>query len=159
IVTNPGRASTLAATDAATPTLRHIERAAIAAATPITYHSKCLFLSLSSLFSATKCIGFINSRICTSERGSASSSLAYQTSGQESSSVQIQWPSGRSSHRFLATEKPKQELNAKQDSSLSSKRRPLVISSVGVQSKMTSYFQEYPSPSSSKTINFSKKPP
>ena len=43
IVTNSGRASTLAATDAATPTLRRIERAAIAAATPITYHSRCLF--------------------------------------------------------------------------------------------------------------------
>lgn len=40
IVTNSGRASTLAATDAATPTLRRIERAAIAAATPITYHSR-----------------------------------------------------------------------------------------------------------------------
>jgi len=41
-VTNSGRASTLAATDAATPTLRRIERAAIAAATPITYHSRFL---------------------------------------------------------------------------------------------------------------------
>lgn len=40
VVTNSGRASTLAATDAATPTLRRIERAAIAAATPITYHSR-----------------------------------------------------------------------------------------------------------------------
>lgn len=40
IVTNSGRASTIAATDAATPTLRRIERAAIAAATPITYHSR-----------------------------------------------------------------------------------------------------------------------
>lgn len=40
IVTNSGRASTLAATDAATPTLRRIERAAIAAATPITYHPR-----------------------------------------------------------------------------------------------------------------------
>lgn len=39
-MTNLGRASTLAATDAATPTLRRIERAAIAAATPITYHSR-----------------------------------------------------------------------------------------------------------------------
>ncbi|KAK7410307.1 hypothetical protein VNO78_00997 [Psophocarpus tetragonolobus] len=43
IVTNSGRASTLAATDAATPTLRRIERAAIAAATPITYHSRFFF--------------------------------------------------------------------------------------------------------------------
>lgn len=39
-MTNSGRASTLAATDAAAPTLRRIERAAIAAATPITYHSR-----------------------------------------------------------------------------------------------------------------------
>lgn len=44
-MTNSGRASTLAATDAATPTLRRIERAAIAAATPITYHSRFVFLS------------------------------------------------------------------------------------------------------------------
>lgn len=47
IVTNSGRASTLAATDAATPTLRRIERAAIAAATPITYHSRYLLSSFS----------------------------------------------------------------------------------------------------------------
>lgn len=40
VVTNSGRASTLAASDAATPTLRRIERAAIAAATPISYHSR-----------------------------------------------------------------------------------------------------------------------
>lgn len=41
IVTNSGRASSaLAASDAATTTLRRIERAAIAAATPITYHSR-----------------------------------------------------------------------------------------------------------------------
>ena len=44
IVTNSGRASTLAASDAATPTLRRIERAAIAAATPITYHPRYLDL-------------------------------------------------------------------------------------------------------------------
>lgn len=56
VVTNSGRASTLAASDAATPTLRRIERAAIAAATPISYHSrysrilaldcKCIYLLL-----------------------------------------------------------------------------------------------------------------
>lgn len=44
-MTNSGRASTFAATDAATPTLRRIERAAIAAATPITYYSTYLLLS------------------------------------------------------------------------------------------------------------------
>ena len=37
---NLGRASTLVASDAATPALRRIERAAIAAATPITYPSR-----------------------------------------------------------------------------------------------------------------------
>lgn len=45
-MTNSGRASTLAATDAAMPTLRRIERAAIAAATPITYHSRYLAISV-----------------------------------------------------------------------------------------------------------------
>ena len=45
IITNSGRASTLVATDAATPTLRRIERAAIAAATPISYHSRYLVLA------------------------------------------------------------------------------------------------------------------
>nr|GEW03039.1 carbohydrate-binding, CenC-like protein [Tanacetum cinerariifolium] len=49
IVTNPSKASTLAATDVATLTLRCIEKAAIANANPITYHSKCLFISLSLL--------------------------------------------------------------------------------------------------------------
>jgi hypothetical protein len=39
-VANLGRASTLVASDAATPALRRIERAAIAAATPITYPSR-----------------------------------------------------------------------------------------------------------------------
>lgn len=40
IVTNAGRANTVAASEAAAPTLRRIERAAIAAATPISYHSR-----------------------------------------------------------------------------------------------------------------------
>ncbi|KAL2611569.1 hypothetical protein R1flu_023261 [Riccia fluitans] len=40
IVTSAGRASTMAASEAAAPTLRRIERAAIAAATPISYHSR-----------------------------------------------------------------------------------------------------------------------
>jgi DDB1- and CUL4-associated factor 1 len=40
ILTNSGKATTLAATDAAAPALRRIERAAIAAATPISYHSR-----------------------------------------------------------------------------------------------------------------------
>lgn len=44
-MTNSGHASTLATTDAAAPTLRRIERAAIAAATPITYHSRLHYSS------------------------------------------------------------------------------------------------------------------
>ncbi|KAI3804589.1 hypothetical protein L1987_26248 [Smallanthus sonchifolius] len=167
IVTNSGRASTLAATDAATPTLRRIERAAIAAATPITYHSKELLLLIHEHLQAsglsTAAFALLKEAQLTPLQSlAAPSSLAYQTCGQENSSVQIQWPSGRAPSGFLTTEKskPHEDSNLKQDSSLSFKRRPLVISSAsGVQSKMTSYFHEQPSPSSNKINNSSKKPP
>ncbi|KAJ0802302.1 putative transcription factor WD40-like family [Helianthus annuus] len=167
IVTNSGRASTLAATDAATPTLRRIERAAIAAATPITYHSKELLLLIhehlqaSGLSTAASAL-LKEAQLTPLQSLATPSSLTYQASGQENSSVQIQWPSGRAQSGFLTAEKPKQqeEINLKQDSALSAKRRPLVISSTsGVQSKMTSYFNEHPSPSSNKVNNSSKKPP
>nr|GEW47258.1 putative reverse transcriptase domain-containing protein [Tanacetum cinerariifolium] len=62
IVMNPGKASTLAATYAATPTLRCIEKAAIANANPITYHSKCLFLSSSSLEESQSVLAIIRRR-------------------------------------------------------------------------------------------------
>ncbi|KAI3756159.1 hypothetical protein L1987_55975 [Smallanthus sonchifolius] len=167
IVTNSGRASTLAATDAATPTLRRIERAAIAAATPITYHSKELLLLIhehlqASGLSTVASALLKEAQLTPLQSLAAPSSLAYQTSGQENSSVQIQWPSGRAPSGFLTTEKPKphEDSNLKQDSTLSLKRRPLVISSAsGVQSKMTSYFHEQASPSSNKINNSSKKPP
>nr|XP_043627546.1 DDB1- and CUL4-associated factor homolog 1 [Erigeron canadensis] len=167
IVTNSGRASTLTATDAATPTLRRIERAAIAAATPITYHSKELLqlihehLQASGLTTAASAL-LKEAQLTPLQSLAAPSSLAHQTSGQESSSVQIHWPAGRSPSGFLTTEKPKpqEDCNSRQESSLSSKRRPLVISSaLGGQSKMTSYFQEHPSPSSSRVNNFPKKSP
>lgn len=49
LVTNAGRATTLVASDAAAPTLRRIERAAIAAATPITYPARySLYISAPS---------------------------------------------------------------------------------------------------------------
>ncbi|KAL8264063.1 hypothetical protein R6Q59_022193 [Mikania micrantha] len=167
IVTNSGRASTLAATDAATPTFRRIERAAIAAATPITYHSRELLLLIhehlqASGLSAAAAALLKEAQLTPLQSLAAPSSLTYQTSGQENSSVQIQWPSGRALSGFLTTEKPKpqEDSNPKQDPSLSSKRRPLVISSTsGVQSKMTSYFHEHPSPSSNKIVNSSKKLP
>ncbi|PHT32765.1 hypothetical protein CQW23_29102 [Capsicum baccatum] len=41
VVTDSGCASVVAATDAATPTLKHIERATIASATPVTYRVRC----------------------------------------------------------------------------------------------------------------------
>ncbi|KAK9077793.1 hypothetical protein SSX86_006131 [Deinandra increscens subsp. villosa] len=167
IVTNSGRASTLAATDAATPTLRRIERAAIAAATPITYHSKELLLLIhehlqaSGLSTAASAL-LKEAQLTPMQSLAAPSSLAYQTSGQENSFVQMQWPSGRAPSGFIATGKQKkqEDSNLKQDLSLSIKRRPLAISSTsGVQSKVTSYFHEHPSPSSNKITNSSKKPP
>ncbi|XP_076959228.1 DDB1- and CUL4-associated factor homolog 1-like [Bidens hawaiensis] len=166
IVTNSGRASTLAATDAATPTLRRIERAAIAAATPIAYHSKELLLLIHEHLQASGLTTAASSLLKEAQLTplpslSAPSSLTYQTSGQENSSVQIQWPSGRVPSGFLTAEKPKpqEDSNLKQDSILSTKRRPLIISASGVQSKMTSNFLEHPSPSSNKVNNSSKKPP
>ncbi|XP_071741700.1 DDB1- and CUL4-associated factor homolog 1 [Rutidosis leptorrhynchoides] len=167
IVTHSGRASTLAATDAATPTLRRIERAAIAAATPITYHSKELLLLIhqhlqaSGLSTAASAL-LKEAQLTPLQSLSAPSSIPYQTSGQDNLSVPIQWPSGRTPRGFLASEKskPQEDLNLKQDSSLSAKRRPLIISSAhGGQSKMTSYFHEHPSPSSNRINNSSKKPP
>ncbi|KAL4564995.1 hypothetical protein LXL04_029076 [Taraxacum kok-saghyz] len=137
IVTNSGRASTLAATDAATPTLRRIERAAIAAATPITYHSKELLLLIhehlqASGLSTTASQLLKEAQLTPLQSLSAPSSLAYQTSGQETPAVQIQWPSNRSSSGFLTVEKPKQLEDTTQNqnqnhSAFSSKRRPLVL--------------------------------
>ncbi|KAH9322089.1 hypothetical protein KI387_016728 [Taxus chinensis] len=107
IVTNAGRASTLAATDAAAPTLRRIERAAIAAATPITYHSKELLQLIHEHLVAS---GLTNSAATLLKEThltplpslAAPSSLSHRTSVQEASGVQFQWPSGRVSGGFLA---------------------------------------------------------
>ncbi|KAI3690306.1 hypothetical protein L2E82_48286 [Cichorium intybus] len=147
IVTNSGRASTLAATDAATPTLRRIERAAIAAATPITYHSRELLLLIhehlqASGLSTTASQLLKEAQLTPLPSLAAPSSLTYQTPGQETSSVQIQWPAGRSSCGFLTTEKPKQQEDINH-SSFSSKRRPLVLLS----------------PTTTKLTPSSKKPP
>ncbi|KAJ8539651.1 hypothetical protein K7X08_013903 [Anisodus acutangulus] len=43
--TDSGRGSTIAATDAATPTLARIKGAALAATTPVTYHARQLYFS------------------------------------------------------------------------------------------------------------------
>ncbi|OIT36019.1 PREDICTED: DDB1- and CUL4-associated factor homolog 1-like [Nicotiana attenuata] len=147
VVTNSGRASSLAATDAATPTLRRIERAAIAAATPITYHARELLLLIHEHLQAT---GLTDTATMLLQEAqltplpslAAPSSLAHQTSGQETSSVQIQWPSGRAPRGFMSV-KPKlssldEDSEQKSESILcSSKRKPLAFSSARNQSSKT----------------------
>ncbi|CAO2044344.1 unnamed protein product [Urochloa humidicola] len=99
VLTNSGKETTLAATDAAAPALRRIERAGIAAATPISYHSRELMQLihehlLGSGFTAT-------AAMLQKEAGLAPLPMtaavlpAHQVSALEASSVQQQWPSGR----------------------------------------------------------------
>ncbi|KAG0528267.1 hypothetical protein BDA96_06G303800 [Sorghum bicolor] len=99
VLTNSGKETTLAATDAAAPALRRIERAGIAAATPISYHSRELMQLihehlLGSGFTAT-------AAMLQKEAGLAPLPLtaavlpAHQVAALEASSVQQQWPSGR----------------------------------------------------------------
>lgn len=180
-MTNSGRASTLAATDAATPTLRRIERAAIAAATPITYHSRYLFISsvvwlctfiihfflLTPFFSPFDCLslnprellllmhehlqacGLSATAVTLLKEAqltplpslAAPSSLTHQTSTQEASSVQLQWPYGRATSGFL-TGKSKhtprdEDTSLKCDSAVSSsKKKSLAFSpTFGSQSR------------------------
>ncbi|KAG9440226.1 hypothetical protein H6P81_020391 [Aristolochia fimbriata] len=139
IVTNSGRASTLAATDAAAPTLRRIERAAIAAATPITYHSRELLLLIHEHLLAS---GLTNAAVALQKEArltplpsiSSSPLLLYQTSVQEMSCLPLHWPSGRVQRGFLSDAfkmAPRDENSrAKSEHSLSyAKKKPLVFSS------------------------------
>ncbi|KAG6706329.1 hypothetical protein I3842_07G218400 [Carya illinoinensis] len=146
IVTNSGRASTLAATDAATPTLRRIERAAIAAATPITYHSRELLLLIhehlqASGLGATAATLLKEAQLTPLLFLAAPSSLAHQTSAPEVPSIQLHWPSGRAPCGFL-TEKPKltaenEDTSLKCDSTVSSsKKNSLAFSPIfGIHSR------------------------
>ncbi|KAL3650987.1 hypothetical protein CASFOL_007390 [Castilleja foliolosa] len=135
VVTSSGRASTLAASDAATPTLRRIERAAIAAATPISYHSSELLLLMHEHLQASglpesAATLLREAKLTPLPSLAAPSSLAHQSSGQEPSSVHTQWPSGRAPCGFLS-DKSKVPINqedpsSKSDSSfLSAKKKPL----------------------------------
>ncbi|CAN1162552.1 DDB1- and CUL4-associated factor homolog 1 [Linum perenne] len=145
IVTNSGRASTLAATDAATPTLRRIERAAIAAATPITYHSRELLLLIhehlqaSGLATAADAL-LKDAQLTPLPSLAAPSSLAPQASIQETPFVQIEWPYGRAPSGFMSG-KPKatvrdENRNIRCDSSVSAKKKHLLFSpSFGSQSR------------------------
>ncbi|KAK7352776.1 hypothetical protein VNO80_18204 [Phaseolus coccineus] len=137
IVTNSGRASTLAATDAATPTLRRIERAAIAAATPITYHSRELLLLIHEHLQASGLPQTASMLLKEAQFTPLPSvippfSLAQQPTTQEASSTQIQWPSGRTPSGFLSN---KLKFNAKDEDavlksdSVSAKKKSLTFSS------------------------------
>ncbi|KAF7830210.1 DDB1- and CUL4-associated factor-like protein 1 [Senna tora] len=139
IVTNSGRASTLAATDAATPTLRRIERAAIAAATPITYHSRELLLLIhehlqASGLSQTASALLKEAQLTPLPSLIAPSSLAQATTAQEAPSIQLQWPSGRTPSGFMTN---KLKLTARDEDSYtrcdsaisSSKKKTLTFSS------------------------------
>ncbi|CAL9174091.1 unnamed protein product [Musa hybrid cultivar] len=136
IVTNSGRASTLAATDAAAPTLRRIERAAIAAATPITYHSRELLLLIhehlvASGLKATATLLQEEAKLTLMPSLGAPTPPLHQTNVQEVSSVQLQWPSGRASCGFLSDfiKTVSQEAGPKSDLALSSfKRKQLAFS-------------------------------
>ncbi|KAK7311841.1 hypothetical protein RJT34_10236 [Clitoria ternatea] len=137
IVTNSGRASTLAATDAATPTLRRIERAAIAAATPITYHSRELLLLIHEHLQASGLAQTASTLLKEAQLTPlpslvAPSSLAQQPITQEAASTQIQWPSGRTPSGFLTTKfkfsARDEDANLKSDS-VSAKKKSLTFSS------------------------------
>ncbi|XP_068659133.1 DDB1- and CUL4-associated factor homolog 1-like [Aristolochia californica] len=139
IVTNSGRASTLAATDAAAPTLRRIERAAIAAATPITYHSRELLLLIhehllaSGLATAAAALQK-EARLTPLPSVPGLPPLLHQASVQETSSIQLHWPSGRALRGFLSEAlkiAPRDENSrVKSDPNhFSVKKKPLVFSS------------------------------
>ncbi|XP_047966187.1 DDB1- and CUL4-associated factor homolog 1-like [Salvia hispanica] len=166
VVTNSGRASTLAASDAATPTLRRIERAAIAAATPISYHSRELLLLMHEHLQAS---GLAESAATLLKEAkltplpslAAPSSLAHQATGQEASTVQIHWPSARAACGFLS-DKSKFSLH-QEDSSfrsdsayLSSKKKTLPSSAAHSHSKVLLKPEDSPVPSS-REVNFNSE--
>uniref|UniRef100_A0A1J3HNG0 DDB1-and CUL4-associated factor-like protein 1 n=1 Tax=Noccaea caerulescens TaxID=107243 RepID=A0A1J3HNG0_NOCCA len=111
IVTNSGHATTLTASDAATPTLRRIERAAIAAATPITYDSKELLLLIHEHLQAsglgeTASLLLKEAQLAPLPLLAPPCSIAYSSTQEMATPVaQQQWPSGRANSGFF-TSKP-----------------------------------------------------
>ncbi|CDY23283.1 BnaA08g12630D [Brassica napus] len=138
IVTNSGHANTLTASDAATPTLRRIERAAIAAATPITYDSKELLLLIHEHLQASG-LGETASALLKEAQLNPlpslapPSSIAYSATQEMSAPVaQVQWPSGRASGGFFNS-KPEvcahdEDPNSKCNAALSAKKKHLASS-------------------------------
>ncbi|XVE53452.1 hypothetical protein DITRI_Ditri03aG0004200 [Diplodiscus trichospermus] len=169
VVTNSGRASTLAATDAATPTLRRIERAAIAAATPITYHSKELLLLIhehlqASGLAETAALLLKEAQLTPLPSLAAPSSLTHQVSTQDTPSIQLQWPSGRIPGGFLSSRSKiavrDEDINAKCDSTLSLKKKSLVFSpTFGLQPRNHFHSQDSQTPYVRKAMTSSKPCP
>uniref|UniRef100_A0ACD5V8R1 Uncharacterized protein n=1 Tax=Avena sativa TaxID=4498 RepID=A0ACD5V8R1_AVESA len=101
VLTNSGKETTLAATDAAAPALKRIERAGIAAATPISYHSRELMQLihehlLGSGLAATAAMLQKEADLAPLQSNAALPPVN-QAVALEPSSVQVQqqWPSGR----------------------------------------------------------------
>ncbi|KAJ4779581.1 DDB1-and CUL4-associated factor 1 [Rhynchospora pubera] len=140
ILTNSGKATTLAATDAAAPALRRIERAAIAAATPISYHSRELLQLIHEHLQASGLKSTADTLLKEADIAplpSSGSGLGpppplHQTSLKEPLPLPMQWPSSRTNCGFLhdasKSVTPDDDITLKRsDSSL--KRKPLVFSS------------------------------
>ncbi|CAB79834.1 putative protein [Arabidopsis thaliana] len=153
IVTNSGHATTLTASDAATPTLRRIERAAIAAATPITYDSKELLLLIHEHLQASglgdTASALLKEAQLTPLPSSASpSSIAYSTTQEMSTPLaQEQWPSGRANSGFF-TSKPKvcahdEDPNSRSNAALSAKKKHLASSTLEMPTPVAQ--QQWPS--------------
>ncbi|KAJ8451308.1 hypothetical protein Cgig2_014080 [Carnegiea gigantea] len=165
IVTNSGRASTLAASDAATPTLRRIERAAIAAATPITYHPRELLLLIHEHLqacglSSTAAALLKEAQLTPLPSLSAPASLGHHDAVQEAQPIQIQWPSGRIPGGFLNNRlkltAQSEQLLLKGDSALSAKKKPLIFSSSFNSRSKGRPSTELQTPSTSKVQSGSK---
>lgn len=123
VVTDSGRASTVAATDAATPTLRRIKRAAIAAATPVTYHVRELLLLIHEHLQA--CGLAETATVAQLTPLPLLAAPSYQSSGHETLSLIIQWPSVHTHGGFMSL-KPKLAL---QDEEAGMKYDKLIVSS------------------------------
>ncbi|KAF8097533.1 hypothetical protein N665_0286s0042 [Sinapis alba] len=153
ILTNSGHANTLTASDAATPTLRRIERAAIAAATPITYDSKELLLLIHEHLQASG-LGETASALLKETQLSPlpslapPSSIAYSATQEMSTPVaQEQWPSGRANGGFFTT-KPKvcahdEDSNSRCNAAISAKKKHLASSTMETSTPVAQ--QQWPS--------------
>ncbi|XP_006653918.1 DDB1- and CUL4-associated factor homolog 1 [Oryza brachyantha] len=99
VLTNSGKETTLAATDAAAPALRRIERAGIAAATPISYHSRELMQLIHEHLigsGLTATAAMLQKEADLAPLPSTAAVIpVHQVAAQEASSAQKQWPSGR----------------------------------------------------------------